>query len=96
MIYISCLDLKNSNMFFIISELGEEKHSELIDILLDNKIKMKSCTREDIESINPFLQDSFDIFHFKTEEASFLDFFCKKLSLKRSNSVLETEEIKKY
>lgn len=67
MIFIKCLDLKTSRIFFIVSKLSEWEHEKLIDVLLDRKIKMKPSTAKEIENQNPYIQECISIYIFSGE-----------------------------
>lgn len=67
MIFIKCLDLKTSRIFFVVSYLSEEEHEKLVDILLDRKIKMKASSKEEMENQNPYIQECISIYNFSGE-----------------------------
>lgn len=60
-IYIKCFDAKKDWMFFVISNLSEQDHSDLVYHLVDLGIKMKASSAEDLQNTNPFLQPNYCI-----------------------------------
>ena len=64
MIYIKCLDVRGSKIFYVVSELKDENQILLVDLLIDLKIKMFASSLSDIENQNPFIQDIINIYHF--------------------------------
>lgn len=62
MVYIKCLNVKKSKMFFLIHSLNEVDSVKLFDKLHDSGVRMKAVKKEEIDDINPFLEEITDCF----------------------------------
>ncbi len=62
MVYIKCLNVKKSKLFYIIHCLSESDSVKLFDKLHDNGVKMKKINKDQIEDLNPYLEEVTDCF----------------------------------